>query len=75
MLKYKNIVLTREELNTAKKLHSDSYNQYITDKQNLFNSNFGKGYTEETRFKMIQAEVLKPKTMKQCIKIVQTKGE
>lgn len=73
MFKYKNIVLTREELAKAKELHNQSYETYQKDKQDLYNSNFAAGYTDETRFKMVRAEVQFPKTMKQCIKLVQTK--
>lgn len=78
MLKYRNQVLTREQLNKAKELHKEAYDAFIRTRKQLMESDYHKGWTDKTRFTLISNELGRPKTMKQCVREVtqaKTEGE
>lgn len=72
MLKRKNVVLTRDQLNEAKRLHQESFDAFVKERKEKFESDIHKGWTDKTRFVKIMSGLKRPKTMNQCVKEVLT---
>lgn len=76
MLKRKNKVITREQLNEAKALHKEAYEAYIEVVKQAFESDMHKGWSPQTRHNLILNDIPKPKTMNICVKeVTQPKGD
>lgn len=73
MIKYKNLVVTREELTEAKKLHSDSYDEYVKRRRKMYDEQETTGLVNTIVFATKIMKLSKPRTMKQCVAEVTNK--
>lgn len=70
MLKCKNLVVTREQLNEAKELHARSYNEFVEKRRKKYDATIHSGLIGSVVFATAIMQLRKPRTMKQCIKEV-----
>jgi len=70
MIKRKNVVVTREQLNEAKRIHTESYNEFVEKRRKLYNSQDNSGLVNTIVFATRAMKISRPKSMRQCIKEV-----
>jgi len=69
IIKWKNIPITRKQLEEARALKEKADKAYEQKKKDILSSEMHKGWSEQTRRKMLMAEIAqhKPITMRQAV--------
>ena len=67
MIKYRNKVVTRDELNEAKRIHKESYEKFVETRRKLYNSTENKSLVDTVVFATKAMQLSRPKSMRQCV--------